>query len=222
MNSCIKLLAIVWLILFPVSTSLANPVILSELVAKIQESYEKAENFEARFVQEVTIKSMTKTETEEGVVYFKKPKRMRWVYSKPDLKELVVNPKKAWLYIPEDNLVYIQDAKDLFDSKLAIKFISGIGKLEDDFKIDFLRPDFIDENGNYVLKLTPRNFQIGIEKILLVVKKEDFQVTEFTLTDFYGNITRITFRDIKIDNKLPDAFFEFTLPPGVDVYDIRN
>jgi outer membrane lipoprotein carrier protein len=207
---------------FPVSVSFAETVVLNELVAKIQESYESAVNVEAKFVQEITIKSMGKTETEEGVVYFKKPKRMRWIYSKPELKELIINPKKAWLYIPEDNLVYIQDAKDLLNSGLTIRFISGIGKLEDDFKINFSQPDFVDGDGNYLLDLVPRDFKAGIEKILLIVSKDDFQVTGFTLTDFYGNVTRITFRNMKINNKLPDTFFEFTPPSGIDIYDLTN
>jgi outer membrane lipoprotein carrier protein len=147
---------------------------------------------------------------------------MRWIYSKPELKELIINPKKAWLYIPEDNLVYIQDAKDLLNSGLTIRFISGIGKLEDDFKINFSQPDFVDGDGNYLLDLVPRDFKAGIEKILLIVSKDDFQVTGFTLTDFYGNVTRITFRNMKINNKLPDTFFEFTPPSGIDIYDLTN
>jgi len=221
MNFCLKLLTIVWLMVFSVSVSFAEILVLSELVEKIQESYERAVNVEAKFVQEVTIKSMSK-ETEEGVVYFKKPKKMRWIYSKPGLKELIVNPEKAWLYIPEDNLVYIQDAKDLFNSGLTVKFISGIGKLKDDFKINFSQPDFVDGDGNYLLDLVPRGSAAGIEKILLVVGKDNFQVTGFTLTDFYGNITGITFGDMKINNKLPDTFFEFTPPSGVDIYDLTN
>ncbi len=221
MNFCLKLLTIVWLVVFSASVSFAETVILNELVAKIQESYERAVNVEAKFVQEVTIKSMSKG-TEEGVVYFKKPKKMRWIYSKPELKELIINPKKAWLYIPEDNLVYIQDAKDLLNSGLTVKFISGIGKLKDDFKINFSQPDFVDGDGNYLLDLVPRGSTAGIEKILLVVSKDDFQVTGFTITDFYGNVTRITFRDMKTNNKLPDTFFEFTPPSGVDIYDLTN
>ena len=221
MNFCIKSAVITWLIFFALPSS-AKPIVLNELVAKIQESYERAENFEAMFVQEVTIKSINKTETEEGTVYFKKPKRMRWVYSKPELKELVVNPKKAWFYIPEDNLVYAQDAKDFFNSKLTIRFLSGIGKLKDDFRINFSQQGFIDEEGNYLLDLIPVGFKDSIEKILLVVNRDDFQIIEFAIIDIYGNITRIIFKNIKLHNKLPDTFFIFTPPPGVEVYNVQK
>lgn len=211
-----------WIIFFLFLPALATPIALDDLIMKIQDSYERAESFEARFVQEVTIKSINRTEKEEGIVYFKKPKRMRWVYSKPELKELVVNPKKAWFYVPEDNIIYIQDAEEIFNSKLTIRFLSGIGKLKDDFQINFSRPRRIDEEGNYLLDLIPRGFEGGIEKILLVVNKDDFQIMGFDFTDIYGNITRIAFKDIKVNNKLPDTFFKFTPPPGVEICDMRK
>ncbi|GAI86996.1 unnamed protein product [marine sediment metagenome] len=147
---------------------------------------------------------------------------MRWVYSKPELKELIVNPEKAWFYIPEDNLVYVQDAEEIFESKLTIRFLSGIGKLKDDFQINFSRPGPTDGEGNYLLDLIPRSFEAGIEKILLVVNRDDFQIMGFALTDIYGNITRIKFKDMKTNNKLPDTFFIFRPPPGVEIYDIQK
>ncbi len=210
------------LIFFLVLPAHAESISLNDLIVKLQESYERAESIEARFIQKATIKSIKKTETEEGIVYFKKPKRMRWVYNKPDLKELVINPQIAWFYIPEDSLVYIQDAKKIFNSKLTISFLSGIGKLKDDFQINFSQPTATDEEGNYLLDLIPRGFEAGVGKILLVVNKSNFQIMEFSLTDIYGNITRITFKDMKTNTKLPDTFFIFTPPPGVEIYDMRN
>lgn len=218
-----KLVTAGWLLMFPfILPAHAESISLNDITKKLQESYERAESIEARFIQKATIKSIKKTETEEGTVYFKKPKRMRWAYTKPELKELVINPQIAWLYIAEDSLVYIQDAEKIFNSKLTIKFLSGIGKLTDDFKINFYQPTPTDENGNYLLDLIPRGFQAGIEKILLVVNKSDFQIMEFSLTDIYGNLTRITFKDMKTNPKLPDTFFIFTPPQGVEIYDMRD
>ena len=220
---CKKFMMAGWLLLFflvlPVH---AESISLNNLITKLQESYERAKNIEARFIQKATIKSINKTETEEGIVYFRKPKRMRWIYSKPESKELVVNPQKAWFYIAEDNLVYIQDAKEIFNSKLTIRFLSGIGKLKDDFQINFSRPSPANEEGNYLLDLIPKGFEAGIEKILLVVNRTDFQIMEFALTDIYGNVTRIIFKDMKTGTKLPDTFFIFTPPPGVEIYDMRK
>jgi outer membrane lipoprotein carrier protein len=136
---------------------------------------------------------------------------MRWVYTKPDLKELVIN-----------SLVYIQNAKTIFNSKLTIRFLSGIGKLKDDFQVNFSQPTATDEEGNYILDLVPKGFEAGIEKILLVVNKSNFQIMEFSLTDIYGNVTQIIFKNMKTNTKLLDTLFTFTPPPGVEIYDMRN
>jgi outer membrane lipoprotein carrier protein len=209
-------------IFFLVLPAHAESVSLNNLIEKLQERYERAESIEARFIQKATIKSINKTETEEGTVYFKKPKKMRWVYTKPDLKELVINPQIAWFYIPEDSLVYIQNAKTIFNSKLTIRFLSGIGKLKDDFQVNFSQPTATDEEGNYILDLVPKGFEAGIEKILLVVNKSNFQIMEFSLTDIYGNVTQIIFKNMKTNTKLLDTLFTFTPPPGVEIYDMRN
>ncbi len=66
-----------------------------------------------------TIKAMNKTDREEGILYVKNPKRMLWNYSKPKAKKLIINPKRAWLYIPDDRVVYIQEAENIYKSKLG-------------------------------------------------------------------------------------------------------
>ena len=71
------------LLFFASGISFGEPVPLDELIAKAQERYEKTQDIKAQFIQEVTIKSVNKTEREEGIVYVKNPRRMLWVYSKP-------------------------------------------------------------------------------------------------------------------------------------------
>jgi outer membrane lipoprotein carrier protein len=78
---------------------------LEDLVSKIQENYEKAGDLKANFIQETTIKTLKKTEREEGVVYLKKPKKMLWDYTMPKAKKLVINPRKAWLYVDRKSVV---------------------------------------------------------------------------------------------------------------------
>ena len=80
---------------------------LDEVVRRIQDTYEQTGQVKAHFTQTVTLKAMQKTQLEEGTFYFKKPKRMRWVYTKPAAKELVINPEKAWLYVPADKVAYV-------------------------------------------------------------------------------------------------------------------
>ena len=216
-----KITAIVVCLLFFSSLPVWGDLMpLTELIAKTQERYEKTEDLKARFTQEVTIKAMNNTDREEGMLYVKNPRRMLWNYSKPKAKKLIINPKNAWLYIPDDHAVYIQDTENIYKSKLAVKFLSGIGKLSEDFHIGFSKPEPVDGNGNYLLTLTPKMSDAGIDKLYLTIDKDTFQIIQCSFTDLYGNTTRIRLTDIKINNNLDDKLFNFKPPSGAEVFNM--
>jgi outer membrane lipoprotein carrier protein len=208
------------LVFFAAGTSFGDTLPLNELIAKAQKRYEKTQDLKAQFIQEVTIKSVNKTEREEGIVYVKNPRRMLWVYSKPKEKKLIINPKKAWLYIPEDHAAYMQDTENIYKSKLAVKFLSGIGKLSEDFHVGFSKPDNLDRNGNYLLTLIPKVSDTGVDKLHITIDKENFQIIQCSFADLYGNLTRIRLSDVRINNNLDDKLFSFKPPSGVDVFNM--
>ncbi|HOD35998.1 MAG TPA: outer membrane lipoprotein carrier protein LolA [Syntrophales bacterium] len=198
----------------------AQEVNLETLVLKIQETYERTDDFKSAFTQETTIKSLNKTERESGVVYFKKPRKMRWVYSKPKSKELVIGPLKSWLYIPEDRMAYLQDSESLLKSKVTVKFMSGIGKLAEDFDIRYAESG--KKEGSYRLELKPKAYVEGVEKLFLTVNRQNYQITSVLLTDVYGNVTKTTFSNTEFNRNLPDRLFTFKPPAGVDVVDLNK
>jgi len=213
--------AIVAWMLFFVLPNKAMALSLNELIAKAQDRYEKTVDIKADFIQEATIKSMNKTDREEGVFYFKNPRRMVWDYTKPKKKKLVINTQTAWLYIPEDSIVYVQDAESIIKSKVSLRFLAGLGKLKDDFSISFAGSDHVDREGNFLLKLVPKERDFGVEELFLALDKEKLQITRLSFTDGYGNTTRLFFRNINVNNKLPEKFFTFIPPAGVEVYHNR-
>lgn len=202
------------------SLSQAQEVNLETLVLKIQETYERTDDFKSAFTQETTIKSLNKTERESGVVYFKKPRKMRWVYSKPKSKELVIGPRKSWLFIPEDRMAYLQDSESLLKSKVTVKFMSGIGKLAEDFDIRYAESGM--KEGPYRLELKPKAYVEGVEKLFLTVNRENYHISSVLLTDVYGNVTKTTFSNTEFNRNLPDSLFTFKPPAGVDIIDLNK
>jgi outer membrane lipoprotein carrier protein len=190
---------------------------LDEVVQKIQDTYEQTRQVRAHFTQTVTLKAMQKTQLEEGTFYFKKPKRMRWVYTKPAAKELVINPEKAWLYVPGDKVAYVQDSASLFKSTVSVRFLAGIGKLKDDFRISFAGDKKLDKAGNYLLDLVPVKPEEGVKKLQVAVNRESFQIMKVILYDPYGNVTTLAFSGLELNRDLPDGLFTFKPPAGVDV-----
>ena len=210
-------------VLILIGTVATSPAIsLDELVANIQTAYNHTADFKANFMQKATIKSIDRTIIEKGTVYLKKPERMLWNYTKPSMKKLIINPSKAWLYMPDDNIVYIQDAKKALSSKMTIRFLTGIGKLKDDFEIAFPGSGSVNTEGNYIITLIPRKYEAGIKSLLLTVDRNNFRIVECVFTDMYDNTTRLSFSDIKFNINPPDELFNFTPPPGVEIYNIQG
>ncbi len=210
------------ILVFPASAFCAEVLSLEQLTAKTQETYEKTKDLKARFIQEVTIKSMKKTEREEGTIWIKNPKMMLWDYQKPKEKKLVINARTAWLYVAEDRMVYVQNAEDVYRSRTAVKFLSGIGKLSDDFQLRFAKDNPLDEEGNYLLTLTAKEKEPGIDRLHLTIDGKTFQILQCLFDDTYGNTTRLRFSDIQTNTGVPDKFFTFKPPAGVEAVKISQ
>jgi outer membrane lipoprotein carrier protein len=216
-----------WLISLSVFSIGANTLMatpsqpaLNELLARMQGAYEQTRDFQAYFVQEVSIKSVKRTDREEGTVYFKNPHQTRWDYEKPRGKKLVVSAKKAWLYVPEDKIVYVQNAEGFLRSKLAVRFLSGIGKLREDFNIEYALSPISDQGSSYLLILTPKDTRELTKKLYLSVDAGTLQIVACRFTDSYGNETKIRFTQARINQGLPDSLFTFKPPLRVDIVDI--
>ncbi len=215
-------MSVISALILPGTTVFSRTLSLDDLTAKIQIAYDNTVDFKANFIQEATIKSINKTVKEEGTVYLKKPERMLWNYTKPSMKKLVINPRKAWLYIPDDNIVYVQDAKKVLSSKMTIRFLTGIGSLKNDFEIAFPASNPKNIEGDYVIMLTPREYEAGIKTLLLTVDKDNFRIIECVFTDMYDNTTRLSFSDIKFNINPPDELFDFKPPSGVEIHNIQG
>ena len=214
-----SIIGLILFVIFGFSGSLAaeEPPI-HETVRKLQQLYEKTRDFRATFVQETTVKSIGKTEVEEGMVYFKNPRQMFWDYKKPKAKKLVVNARKAWLYLPHEKAVYTQDPEKIFKSEALIKFLSGLGKLKEDFTIQYNPSGATDENGNYLLLLYPREKGASYQYQQMTVDKNNFHILRVSFDDMMGNSTVLKFSGIKMNRGLSSGLFQFQPSSGVSIF----
>ncbi len=208
-------LALFWAVVFPGASTAAPP--LEEVVDRLQRIYEKTQDFQAGFIQETTVKSIRKTDTESGTVYFKNPGQMLWDYKKPKAKKLIINAQKAWLYLPQDKTVYVQDSGKIMKSEALIKFLSGLGKLNNDFTIQYASPAE-DPDGNCLLLLYPREKGASYSFLRMTVAKNNFYILQVGFDDVMGNSTLLRFSNIKMNSGLPSKLFQFHPPPGVSIF----
>ncbi len=191
---------------------------IDDVVSQLQQTYEKTVDFKADFIQETTVKSLKRTDVEEGVVFFKNPRNMLWNYTKPKAKKMVINSKKVWLYLPQEKVAYTQDSDYIFQSKVLIKFLSGLGKLKDDFTIEYAKPNALDKNGNYRLVLTPLEKSAAYNTLQILVDKSIFYILQVNFDDTFGNSTTLRFSNIAINTGIATNIFQFKPPEGVSIF----
>ncbi|HEX7371524.1 MAG TPA: outer-membrane lipoprotein carrier protein LolA, partial [Thermodesulfobacteriota bacterium] len=94
----------------------------------------------------------------------------------------------------------------------------GLGNLNLDFQVRWGKEPSAKEN--YYLELTPNEFQGSLEKLFLLVDRENYKILQAKIQDVMGNTTQISFSKIQFDNRLSDSLFTFTPPQGVEVFNL--
>jgi len=191
---------------------------LPVVVARVQNRYDQAKDFQARFTQKYSRQVVGRVTVSAGHVHFKKPGRMRWDYDKPEARMFLSNGQVLWLYEPEEKQAFKQDLKT---SQLpgALAFLMGKGKIGDEFEVAWSNDTRWGRPEDYRLSLRPKQPQSTYKSIVFVVDAGDFAVRESVLTDQQGNVNHFAFSELKMNAKVSDEVFRWSPPAGVRVVD---
>jgi len=186
----------------------------TEIVRKLQARYDTTKAFRADFRQETTVGAVGQSEEALGTVAFKKPGKMRWDYRTPQAQLIVSDGTTLWIYQPAERQVLKAPFKAAFVSTTPISFLTGVGRIGDDFRAE-ADPRGCEGDRVYV-RLVPKSTP-DVGALALGVTRGTFDIVEARVTDPIGNTTTLAFTNVERNVDIPDAEFHFELPPGVDV-----
>lgn len=187
-----------------------------EVIAKMQAFYEKIQDLKADFKQEISSPTTGRTKTTYGVVKLKKPGKMRWDYAKPEKKHFISDGQVLWVYEPEDQQAFKQELKSQ-NLSAAVTFLTGKGKLADEFNFELLPEGKLGAKTDYAVKLTPKVPSAQFKNITLVVDPKAFQVKLSVVATPDGGQSKVWFTGVDLNKKIDDKVFKFSPPPGVRV-----
>ena len=196
----------------PASTDAPSTPSVTDIVAQLQARYDDTLGFQADFTQAVATVTLGQTMTSKGEVFFKKPGKMRWNFSQP-AQLLVSDGNSFWFYQPADKQVVKTPFHQVFRSNTPVSFLTGVGRLEDDFQVALQDS----RQDTYLLQLTSKQDADAVGRLTLAVSRQTFDIVEATVTDPLGNTTRLRFSNINRNISLDDSLFQFDIPPGVDI-----
>ena len=217
----ISLLCVTFILLSQLSVPFVFGATGQSVLTEIQKRYEGTKDFEANFLQEYVGKVMRQHLKWEGKVYFKKKGMMRWDYRVPDQK-FISDGSTLWFYQADENQVFVSDVSKVIKEKTPLAFLAGEGDLSRDFKLLNFNDSISQKEGNFVLELAPKDPDAVLSKLALTVDQKTYTIVQADVFDGLGNVTRTRFVDIKTNVGLPDSFFHFTIPPGVEVLKMQE
>jgi len=187
---------------------------------RVQSHYDGVRDLTARFTQVSQVVSLG-AETalpaapSGGEVSFAKPGKMRWSYEQPEPSLVVTDGEELWIYDPAEKEAQRLRSGQAFLSGAALQFLLGHGEMTRDFRVKALSC----ATEEAALRLVPRR-AAAYEKLEIRVDPTSGEVRETAVFDLIGNVTRVTFQDVRTNTGVGDDLFQFTAPAGVRVVEV--
>jgi outer membrane lipoprotein carrier protein len=153
---------------------------------------------------------------ESGVMYLKKPGRMRWDYKTPQEKVFLTDGKTAWFYVPGQKQARRTSVKNLDDFQSPLRYLLGHSKLEKEFQDLKVVKGAEAASGNVVLSGIPRGMEDRVKETRLEIAP-DGSIVRISIEQLDGSYTEFRFQHPEENVKLSDASFKFVPPAGVEV-----
>ena len=194
----------------------------TEVVKKTIEKFESFSTYQANF-------SITKTKrgasTTSGVVYYKKPSRIRYEFKNPQGNLIISDGKKMWFYVSKLKTVGKQDlslskkdanGKAIFRETPA----TGVKRLftKYHYRFDSLeQPKSFPFCNCFVLDLDQREKIGGYVSMKVYIDSKRYLIKKSEGIDASGSKHVITFSDIVLNKQLEGKLFQFQANDKIQV-----
>ena len=178
-----------------------------EILSQIAQAAVNTNSFECPFVQKKNISVLSETVTSEGVMYYKKPDKLRWQYNKPYSYIFVLNSDKVFVKNESRTDEFNTSSNKLFReiSELMVGSVNGAMLVDEKrFASEFRFDAKVVE-----VKLIPKNKELKqlMSSIVLTFTKSDWMVQSIVMNENGGDNTIITFTEKHVNKTLPDDLF---------------
>jgi outer membrane lipoprotein carrier protein len=185
------------------------------LAHAVDQHYNNLKSFKAEFVE--TYQGPGVSRTESGVLWLKKPGKMRWEYREPTKKLFLSDSHTAYFYVPGERQARTTSIKKLDDLRSPLRFLLGKAKLNKELDGLSLAPDVKPvEPGDWVLRGIPHGMKDRISEVLLEVNPAH-QLVRIMIQEIDGTTTDFHFSRIEENVPVADSQFHFAPPPGVEI-----
>src|SRR6185503_19417951 len=171
---------------------------------------DSTETARAAFEQKVYDRSGKLTQETRGSFVFQRPGRFRWIYDAPADQVIVGDGQRVWNYDRQLNQVTVRKLTAALGSTPAALLAGGRG-----IEAAFALTEGGTRDGLEWMEARPRERETGFELVRMGFGPNGLQAME--LTDNFGQITRLAFKNLVRNPEVNPSDFRFSPPKGADV-----
>jgi len=186
------------------------------VVDRLQRNYDSTTDFVADFRQETEVKTLNRSLKASGKLSYKRPGKMLWRYEMPKDQFVLTDGKFLYFYQSEENQIIKSPLKNAFRTDIPLSFLLGLGNLKKDFNATLKATE---ENQN-VLRLVSKGDPGGYSDIQMGVSKKTGDIVWVSVRDGAGNLTTLSFSEMRKGVGVKDALFQLQIPDGADIVEL--
>jgi outer membrane lipoprotein carrier protein len=188
----------------------ADTVDLQRTLKGVEDHYNKIRTLQLKFTE--TYASKGRSRNEAGVLYLRKPGKMRWEYASGQL--FVSDGKFIYSYYPEERRAEKMSMKETDDLRAPLAFLLG----EVNFQRDFGTYRSKAQDGGALITALPKSDKFPYTEVTFLTAA-DFTIRRLDVKLQNNDVIVFTFEGEKQNPLLTEALFQFTPPKGVELED---
>ena len=204
---------------------------IDEIFKNFREKYEQTSNFSGDFEQTTFVAGRKRTA--RGKMSFQKPNLLRQQYFDPSdpkstVQLIISDGETLWSYTPLINQVTRQK---LAQDESRLELLPGFGRsmenVQKNYSLRLVEDELAEKRGVHVVELVPKKENASSESVFDVlqvwIRDEDSIPVQFMYKDKKNEMTFIlSFRSVKVNDKLGESTFKFEVPTGVQVITVPD
>jgi len=206
-----RALSCVLIVLPAIAAPQATEKATDELLKTIETRYNRTQSLKLDF-SESYAGMRRPVQRDSGVLFLRKPGRMRWEYTAPAGKVFISDGKDVILYTPDDRRAQKSKLKESEDMRAPLAFLLGKLDFRKEFKSFQIR---VDGSDNWIVA-EPKSENLAYSKVEFLATP-DGEIRRVRITGQDQSTLDFTFTNELLNAPVDPSMFTFHPPPGVQV-----
>jgi outer membrane lipoprotein carrier protein len=189
---------------------------LDPLLHGVENHYNHTQSLKLDFSETYTA-ARRPTQVERGVLYLRKPGKMRWDYAAPAGKVFLSDGKNVFFYTPDNHRLEKSKLKESEDLRAPLAFL--LGKLN--FWKEFRSFTSRNEGDSVWVTAIPNSDQAAYSQVEFLVAP-NFVINRVRITGVERSVLDFTFTNEQVNAPVAASMFTFTPPPGTEFVEEKD